>query len=228
MTSWPITLLLTLAFPVVQFAGSITVGVPTTSGNHFPFLGTGTAAVGSRLQQAYGSVSFPETILITDISFFRQSEGVFRSGTYDLYLSTISGGIDTLSHTNFNGNLGADDTFFARLILSGSLPAVLTFSGGPFLYNPANGNLLLDIIVSNAGADGYGGGFQWQFGASGVFSRYYDFFNPPVSAPGSGLVTQFDYNTPVPEPGTLSLIGLSAMFCVVKMRLRALRSVRED
>ena len=193
-----------------SFAATITIGVPETTANAFPFIGTGPGAAGTRYQQAYAAANFTEAMAITDISFFRQQAGTFRSATYSLYLSTITAGIDSLSVSNFDANLGSDNILFATVSLSGSLPPVLTLSGAPFLYNPASGNLLLDMQVSSIGATG-SGGFQWQTsGGSGIFSRYYDFFNPATRAIATGLVTRFDYNTTVPEPGSFGLIGLAA------------------
>jgi len=209
-------LLFALSCASISSAGTITIGVAITTANQFPFIGTGPAAPGTRYQQAFGASDFSEAMLITDLSFFRQSAGNFRSATYDLYLSTISSGINTLSTANFASNLGGDNTLFATMNLAGSLPAVLTFTGGPFFYDPLDGNLLLDVVVSNAGASGFGG-FQWQSGASGVFSRYYDFFAPPTKSFGSGLVTRFDY-TPVPEPETAYLLGLPLALLIWKRR----------
>jgi hypothetical protein len=174
------------------YANSITIGIASGAANQFPFIGIVPGAPGTRYQQAYGAGSFAGPISITGIDFFEEGTGSsFRSGTYSLYLSTITVGIDTLS-TAFDSNLGADNALFTTVNLSAATPTVLSFNGGPFLYNPSNGNLLLDIRVSNPGSSGVGG-VQYQFsGASGLFSRYYDFASPSVRGVGTGLVTKFD------------------------------------
>lgn len=206
-----------------SFGATITVGVPIGSSNAFPFTGTSPGGMGSRYQQAYSASDFTEAMAITDISFFRQQTGTFRTATYSLYLSTISAGIDSLSVANFDANRGSDNTLFATLSLSGSLPAVLTFSGGPFLYNPTSGNLLLDVTVTGIGTSG-NGGFEWQSSSSGTFSRYYDFSNPALASVGTGLVTRFDYNTAIPEPQSFGLIGLGlAGLLGIKRKIRSAR-----
>jgi hypothetical protein len=79
-----------------------------------------------------------------------------------------------LSNTAFDSNRGADNVLFASATLSGAAPSTLTFSGVPFTYNPANGNLLLDTVVSPGGVDansGFGAGYEANTNAPGVFSR---------------------------------------------------------
>lgn len=183
------------------FGASIVIGTSNGS-NSFPF----GSSNGTRYQQAYTSGDFSGAISITGIDFFLGSAGTLSGGTYELSFSTITAGIDTLSISNFDGNLGADNALFTSVALSGAGPATLSFTGGPFLYNPANGNLLLDIkILSPTG--GSGAGYQaMNGGANGIFSRYQNFGDQTI---GWGLVTQFDFGAAaVPEPGTLSLLGL--------------------
>jgi hypothetical protein len=52
--------------------------------------------------------------------------------------------VNSLSNVNFNSNLGANNAAFASMALSGTAPSVLSFTGGPFNYDPSQGNLLLD------------------------------------------------------------------------------------
>jgi hypothetical protein len=85
----------------------------------------------------------------------------------------------------------------------------LIFTGAPFTYEPARGNLLLDIIVSPGGVNPGATAFYAanNGNALGVFSRYQNF---GVGDAGYGLVTQFDYSIAViPEPSTLALAAFS-------------------
>jgi hypothetical protein len=76
----------------------------------------------------------------------------------------------------------------------------------PFIYDPARGNLLLDV-------ENFGGGTTTQFGAENVLgdsvSRVVadnDVHSPTAFTVDTlGLVTEF--LTPVPEPSSLAVLG---------------------
>ena len=200
------------------FADSITVGT-SDSANGFPF--GSNSSVGTRYQQAYAAGDFAGlgVINISDISFFLNNLfiGNLRSGTYTLSLSTITAGINTLSDTNFDSNLGANTTLFTTVSLSGPAPATLSFSGTPFRYDPSQGNLLLDIVVANGSEQSPVANFQAAGGtANGIFSRYHNFGSGTI---GYGLVTRFDYSS-VPEPATLWLL-IVPLLCLKLNRARA-------
>ena len=209
LTSFPAILIVTGAS-----AASLIVGLPGSTGNAFPF-GGGFAmggAVSTRYQQAYAAGDFSSIsapFLITSVDFL-DGTGKLAPSTYSLYFSTITAGIDTLSDVNFDSNRGADNTLFATLTLTGTAPPTLTFSGTPFFYDPAHGNLLMDIVVSPGGVDansGFGASYLASSNAFGIFSRYHNFGNSTI---GWGLVTQFDYQV-VPEPSVTGLICLAVL-----------------
>jgi len=203
----PATLLVTGAS-----AASLVVGLPGTHNNRFPFGGgfVTQGAVSTRYQQAYAANDFSTAgglMLITSVDFLN-GKGTLAPSTYSLYFSTITADIDTLSNVDFDSNRGADNTLFATLTLAGMAPPTLTFSGAPFLYNPAHGNLLLDIVVSPGGVDtnaGFDANYLASDHAVGIFSRYHNFGTGNM---GYGLVTQFDYQV-VPEPSLTALICLA-------------------
>ena len=191
----------------VSYADNIIIGAPRDNGNLFPFGEPYPGYTGTRYQQAYDASGFSSLgpINITGISFFPYNEASFREGTYDLYLSTITADIDSLSILNFDDNRGSDNALFATANLSGSFAgSIFTFSGGPFSYDPTAGNLLLDIVITNIGNNGYLA-FDNRTTAVGIFSRYHNFGE---GFEGYGLVTQFDYDSaPIPEPTSLLLFG---------------------
>jgi len=199
---------------------SVTVGLPFSNNNAFPF-GGGVGGVATRYQQAYSASDFSgigTSFTINSIDFLN-GRGTLAPSTYTLYFSTITSGIDSLSNSDFDSNRGADNALFASATLSGAAPATLTFSGVPFAYNPASGNLLLDIVVSPGGVDannGFGASYEANTNAPGVFSRYHNFGLGNI---GWGLVTEFNY-TPIPEPAIPTLIFLAVGLTAFLARAR--------
>ncbi|QDU36976.1 hypothetical protein Mal4_12790 [Maioricimonas rarisocia] len=179
--------------------------------NGFPFNIANFGRNSQRYQQIYDAGDFAALsgpVLITEL-IFRPDIGTgrrFSSTLPDIQinLSTTTFAVDQLS-TTFADNVGTDDTivFDGALSLSsadtGAGPRdfdIVIVLDTPFLYNPAAGNLLLDVR-------NYGGGFTTQFDAhfassdptsrtstnvtGGVNSTTADF------ADSGGLVTKFTY-----------------------------------
>lgn len=192
----------------IAAASGITIGLPAPSGNFFPF---GGSAFGSptRYQQVYSSTAFSGPMDIGAIQFFLYQDvagGNLASGTYTLSLSTTSKTVDALDTVNFSNNLGADNQLFVNQVLAGGVaPSVLSFTGDSFYYDPAAGNLLLDIQVSGFSHTGTEAYYLARNGdAGGLFSRAHDF---GTGFEGFGLVTKFD-GTVVPVPGAVLLGGI--------------------
>ncbi len=246
MKKLQLTAALTLAFITVVPCGShgALVVVPGAQGSaegntalDRPF---STGVNSMRYQQGYAASHFSSLTgpsWITQIAFRPdfQFGNAFSSVLPDLQinLSTMpSGSNPNMLNTTFASNVGADDTVvFARGALSlSSSPGTLVPENfdlvitltTPFLYDPSNGGLLLDVR-------NYGGGlttlFDAQFhtadGIGAVFRSSNGIPGPGlgVDAPTglldhTGLVTRFTFQ-PVPElstffAGTLLLLPFAA------------------
>jgi len=200
-------------------AGVIVIGSLGTGSNCFPF--GCQFSVGTVYQQVYDSGSFPGPITITDIVFYHTLSpgGNFRPGSYALSLSTTSRVVNGLDTVNFDSNLGPDNQLFWSGPLSGAAPAPeVVFLGVPFAYNPGLGNLLLDVRVTGGGGNGWVYLDARNGDAGGLFSRAHNFGGGFANY---GLVTGFSYGEVViPEPATLSLLGLglAALACLRRRR----------
>jgi hypothetical protein len=198
-------------------ADTIVLGIPAVSANCDPigcptFFGLGT------YQQVYLGNAFPGAMTIDDIGFY-QSEvlgngGQLAGGTFTLSLSYTTasplGGLDVSNGPSANIEPGTEEQFF-----TGTLPAftpyatenILTFSGTPFAYNPADGNLLLTVSVTG-GTDSTPYLFMDETGTTPVTSSAY--FGTGNGANSTGLVTGINYTpatgTSTPEPASLVLV----------------------
>lgn len=188
-----------------------------------------------RYQQVYGNSAFSSisgSILITQIAFRPAgpepggiaAQGSFRSTLLNvrIELSTTRRQVDGLSDT-FADNTGVDrlTVFNGSLTLSsagavGLNPApfdVLINLTTPFLYNPAEGNLLLDVRNFGGGLTGF---LDASRDTNDAMSRVYNFdannavadtrFPLAERENSGGLVTRFQFAAvTVPEAGTVPL-----------------------
>jgi len=200
------------------------------TGNNFPFFGSATS--GMRYQQVYNASEFGAIAsggaMITQIAFRAHSESppfAEPLQSVQIDLSTTAKAADGLSAI-FADNVGADDqTVFGPtpFLLSSTQPANFTSTpkpfeivftlSTPFFYNPALGNLLLDLRLpmqaiqptattqldgTVSSTDGVSRAYSFSGGVNSASADQIDTF---------GLITQFT-TAPVPEPGTAALVAL--------------------
>jgi hypothetical protein len=210
-----------LVLGLPAFAGVVIVGNPPDvgTGNSYPF----GSAYDGEYQQVYNGSQFSGPITITNLEFYNTQFNNFatamNSGNWTIGLGTVSTDWNTLNSvmslngsttTVFSGNLAQPWAFGDTLVIN------LTT---PFTYNPGSGNLLMDIVVSNASApggviffdtNGYNGG---GYNGNTFMGRAYCPGGLNCGGVGSvdsgyGLVTGFSFgNSTTPEPSSLLLLG---------------------
>jgi hypothetical protein len=191
--------------------------VEGNNNNSYPFNLTPFGLPSQRYQQLYAASQFGGGGLITQIIFRPDATfgNAFTSTLPDIQidLAYTNHADDGLSTTYANNITSGDTVVFARgpLTLSSGFTGppngpkdfdiVITLTT-PFFYNPALGNLLLDVR-------NFGGGSTTVFDAvfttgDGVSRLFNQNVNDPTGSTDSlGLVTGFNI---VPEPGTAALL----------------------
>jgi hypothetical protein len=226
--------ILGLAFTSLALhANIVVVGNPPMlgTGNCDPFGCPGFFGL-STYQQVYLSSAFPSEISIAGLTFYDGqvfNGGQPAGGTYSLSLSYTSLAPGDLNLSNPANNVGSGSQGF----FSGTLPPLTPQTGGsflvidgtPFVYNPADGNLLLTVTVS--GGTNTGPALFLNEAACGpdthcppnstVVSSDAYFGTTNGGNDAGGLVTGFDYTpitTDTPEPSSLLLVmtGIGLLF----------------
>ena len=201
-------------------AATLTIG-SAESGSRYP-IGLDPASAtsafpdfsgGGVYQQVYAASSFTEPVTITQIAFASNAPLTIAPGTatynFNLFLSTTGAAPNALS-TNLAANRGAD----IAQVFTGPLTANITDNDQfdlvidvvPFTYDPANGNLLLEIDV-NAPTQFTGGAILYfRAGSSSDTSRA---ANPSGALGGTftdsfGLLTRFTTGVPTAATATIS------------------------
>jgi len=200
-------------------ANNIIIGNPLDAGLCVPF-GCDSFGPSTQYQQVYANTAFPQPIAIRTITFFntKSPSGSFLYSNYQVSLSTTNKAVGQLS-TNLAENIGGDSQVFFSGILSGAATGRFTISGLGFNYNPAAGNLLLDIqrtpLLPPSGVGSGGIAFDGLAGtASGTYSWMHNY--SPLVFPGFGLMT--DFSDAVREPGTVALMGAGILSLIVIRR----------
>jgi hypothetical protein len=207
----PLTLALAFLAAAPARAQQVTVGTANAD-NCIPF---GCDFDVARYQQVFDGAAFGGPTGITALSFTLKPWGAshwLAGATYTLRLGYTSAAVGALNAALDDNVQGALTTFATRsFAINTPAPAVLTFTGlAPFAFDPAGGNLLLDILVDGqVGADvgGYAN-FASENGGTATSRAYTAGGLTGTSA--VGLVTRFDVTAPVttaPEPATVTLLG---------------------
>ena len=212
--------------------GDIIVGAPPDSGfgNCFPF----GCDYSTEYQQVYTSSLFPGPYQITGLEFFNTQDNtgsVLNSGSVAISLSTTPADWNTLSST-YSNNIGANNTLVFSGTIGGpwSFPGTLTFNfSTPFLYDPAAGNLLMDVQTSLSGGNGVffdtNGLNNFGFNGNNFMGRVYNYFGGSTGNVDNGYGLETDFvGAPLPEPSSvellLSVLSAALFFANRRRRVR--------
>ena len=190
------------------FATSITIGATTGPNNFFPF-GCGPTCgpqyVGE-YQQIYAASAFGGPITIRQVAFETVRSGSLSSN-FALSLGTTAA-TPASPGSNYAANKRPDLTavFTGTIVVpspgSGTFDFIINLTT-PFTYNPAVGNLLLDVnIIADTGDTAFIAGDSTDTG------RVFNFGGTGAATGGAnyGLLTRFS-DVAVPEPASLTLLA---------------------
>lgn len=205
-------------------AHAVVIGVADPGqANAIPF---GQTIGGFVYQQVYNSTNFGSSMNIDEITFYNSTApgGTAMTGNFDIYLSTTTfqvGALPTDVPAGFPNSL--------TKVFSGSLPSIsagrLDFDLlSQFLYDPAQGNLLMTIVSFSAVQQANPLFLDADVNAGSIFSRR---FSAGGGNSNIGLVTGFnDPLAPVPLPAALPLFasGLGVISFMAWRRKRRLEA----
>jgi hypothetical protein len=208
------TLAILLLFGTIAYADSVTVGSPN-DGNCYPFMcnDSGTSSgVSIVYQEAYNSSAFPGPMTIESLGFGHYPVGpsTILGANYLFLLDYSPNGLG-LSSNLLSNFTGTNTQFFASLFVppgGTDFGNMLVIKGAPFNFDPSLGDLLLTVFATNQDLvpNQSGNGYNWADSTGTDVIRAFT-FGGSLDGPGAetdALVTTFN---PVPEPGTLLLLG---------------------
>ena len=199
---------------------------PHAAFNAIPFSslsGTG------RYQEVYSSSLFGGPVLITSLAF-SPSDTTLYSANVDLRMTTTMVGVGSLSpnlDSNFTVPLTTvySNPTFSENVTGGSetFSLVFTFTNS-FFYDPAQGNLLFDLLIGDSFFQSLGQSCRATSRLSPL-SRAWDTAGFGNNADGVGLRTLIGFE-PVPEPGSFVLLGSGLIVLATTLRRKLIGRAR--
>jgi hypothetical protein len=203
-----------LAFSGAPAFASVTVGA-ANGGNCYPFSCGPTDGV-TEYQEAYNQNAFAGVQTFNTVSFSKFTAFVpgasMDTGTYavSFYLSTEPvGSLSSNLSTNEGAFLGSLGTF----TLSGPMPSVLSLTGSTISYDPSQGDLLMDVGISNGTS--FSGAYNEFFNAdttgTEVSRAWVSTIDGSFGDTTGALQTTFSMGVPEPATWAMMLFGVGAI-----------------
>jgi len=198
---------------VCLFSGAANATAIVSDGNGVDQGADCTFGCVKRYQQVYSSSLFSGLTGINSVLFNNsQANSVAFGSTFSMFLSTSNNSVNALSSV-FALNVGADVQLFQSGVdFGGSYSANQDYGfTGSFLYDPTQGDLLVDIIRTSGNSISLYSDYNSGVNTAGEYSRLYSFSGTGSGnlGPNYGNHTTFITNAiQVPEPVSLALIGL--------------------
>ncbi len=212
----------------------VTVGNFNT-GNCYPLMCNDSGSNSGQsidFQQVYSAAAFSSPMTINAISWYYDAvdggAAILLGGTYTVFWGYAAfGSVNNLS-TNLASNYISGSTLAADVTvpvggINDNPGITLSLDAAQAIhYDPALGNLLLEVVVTNQDnvPNGSGNGYNEADSSGSMTSRAYCLTNVGCVADSVGLVTTFANTATTPEPDTLVMFGTAILAIAGTLRHR--------
>lgn len=194
-----------IVFSTLSANASVIIG-SADSGNCYPFSCAASDGI-TKYQQIYDGSLFNGGKTISAVKFFQWQPGMMDSASYSVSFYQSSRAVNGLSSIAAE-NTGSLLANFGVFNLGGAMPSTLLLDGLDFFYNPALGNLLMEVnVISLSQPFGYQSFFKADYTGTQT-QRFYSDDGINGSAVDGALVTEFEFGKSVPTPSALTLFAL--------------------
>jgi hypothetical protein len=207
---------------------SVTVG-NANDGTCYPFSCAASEGI-TLFQQIFNGSSFSGSGYITsfDQTLFTALDygpELLDSATYEIGFSTLP--TYSLSPSPID-NIGFDYASFGAYSLGGLSPNILSFEGTPFYFDPAQGNLVMTVLISDltTSSNIYNAFYNSDHSIDQTFRCYGNV--AACSVDKNAPVTTFNLASSLSVPAPLPLLGVGAAFSFSRNYRRRIKAHRQN